>query len=284
MVEKVEGRARALGALLLRQLGRGLDLLLPPRCLGCGQVVEQQARLCAPCWRGLTFLGPPLCRCCGYPLAHAAAAAPLCAACATHPPAFERARAALRYDAGSRGMILRFKHGDRTDAAPVLATWLVRVGDELLAEAELIAPVPLHRWRLLKRGYNQAALLGHAVAKATGIRQIPDLLQRVRATPSQQGLGGQERLQNVTSSAFRVPPRWQPALAGRRVLLLDDVLTTGATIAACANVLLAAGAGAVDVLCLARVVRDGHDALSVDALAAAEGGPATAEPAMAGPV
>src|SRR5512134_2669546 len=183
-----------------------LDAVLPPRCLACGTLVESAGRLCAGCWRALTFLAPPQCRLCGYPLPHALPEAPLCGSCAVEPPAFDRARAALRYDDGARRLILAFKHADRTDTAPAFGRWLARAGAELLADAELITPVPLHRLRLLKRGYNQAAILARALARETGLALVPDLLQRRRATPSQQGLSGHARLENVTAGAFRVHP------------------------------------------------------------------------------
>jgi ComF family protein len=244
-----------------RVLHGALDLVLPPRCLGCGSAVEAPGRLCAACWRTLTFLGPPQCRHCGYPLPHALPAEPLCGACAADPPGYHRARAALRYDDGSRGLILAFKHADRTDTAPAFGRWLARAGAELLADADLIAPVPLHRWRLLKRGYNQAAVLARALARESALPLVPDLLQRRRATPSQQGLSAQARLANVTPASFRPHPWQRRRLAGRRVLLVDDVMTTGATVGACAEVLLAAGAAQVDVLTLARVVRDAAGAI-----------------------
>jgi ComF family protein len=240
----------------MRVVLRALDVLLPPRCLGCGAVVETQGRLCAPCWRGLTFLGPPQCRLCGYPMPHALPDAPLCPACAAEPPAYDRARAALRYDEDSRRLILAFKHADRTDITPALGRWLARAGSELLAEADVIAPVPLHRWRLLRRGYNQAALLANALAPAVSVAVVPDLLQRVRATASQQGLSGRARLENITAGAFRLHPWHRRRVEGRRVVLVDDVLTTGATVAACARVLRRAGASQIDILTLARVVRD----------------------------
>ncbi len=233
-----------------------LDLVLPPRCLACGAAIETQGRLCAACWRSLTFLGPPHCRLCGYPLPHALPDAPLCGRCAAEPPAFDRARAALRYDEAARSLVLAFKHADRTDTAPAFGRWLARAGADLLAGADLIVPVPLHRWRLLKRGYNQAAVLAHALARETGLPTIPDLLQRRRATPSQQGLSGSARFANVTAGAFRVHPWHRRRLPGRRVVLVDDVLTTGATAGACTHVLRQAGAVQVDLLTLTRVVRD----------------------------
>ncbi len=240
----------------VRALTRVLDLVLPPRCLSCGEAVENPGRLCPTCWRALTFLGPPQCRVCGYPLPHAVPEAPLCGRCAAEPPAFDRARAALRYDDGARSLVLAFKHADRTDSAPAFGRWLARAGAELLAEADLIVPVPLHRWRLLKRGYNQAAVLARILVHETGLPMIPDLLQRLRATPSQQGLSAQARLANITAGAFRAHPWHRHRLAGRRVVLVDDVLTTGATVGACARVLRQAGAAQIDVLTLTRVVRD----------------------------
>jgi ComF family protein len=246
----------AVGAGAKRALLGLLDAVLPPRCLACGAIVESQGRVCAGCWRALTFLAPPQCRLCGYPLPHALPDAPLCGACAVEPPAFDRARAALRYDEGARSLILAFKHADRTDSAPAFGRWLARAGAELLAGADLIAPVPLHRWRLLKRGYNQAAILARALARETGVPLVPDLLQRRRATRSQQGLSGPARLANVTATAFGPHPWHKARLGGRRVVLVDDVMTTGATVGACAQVLRRAGAAEVDVLTLARVVRD----------------------------
>lgn len=250
------------GAVLQRSAWHCLDLLLPPRCLGCGAIVDGESSLCAECWRELVFLGAPLCRLCGYPLPQTVAELPICGACTVAPPVFDRARAAVRYDDGARGMILRFKHADRTDIARTFGRLLKRAGGELLSDCDLIAPVPLHRWRLLQRGYNQAALLAYAVAAGSGRMVIPDVLQRVRATASQQGLSGEQRKRNIVAGAFRLHPRHRARIAGRRVLLIDDVLTTGATVTACTRVLIKGGAAAVDVLVLARVVRAGGDIIS----------------------
>ncbi|MEM9625069.1 MAG: ComF family protein [Pseudomonadota bacterium] len=257
-----------IGQVLQRSALLCLDLLLPQRCLGCGAMVEGSDSLCADCWQHLTFIGPPMCRQCGYPLPSTVVDMPVCGACASDPPAFSRARAALRYDEGARGMILRFKHADRTDIGRTFGRMMETAGAELLADCDLIAPVPLHRWRLLQRGYNQAALLAQALAYAgsnRGERQVvPDLLQRVQATESQQGLGGDQRLRNIKASAFRVHPRHRAAVAGQRILLIDDVLTTGATVTACTKVLMRGGAAAVDVLAIARVVRDAGVTISSD--------------------
>lgn len=241
----------------LIRLGRAaLDLILPPRCLGCGVEVRGVGSLCPECWAGLRFLTPPWCRTCGYPLPHAVPEAPLCPVCAAEPPAYDRARAALRYDEVSRRLVLAFKRGARFEGLRSFGRWLKAAGAELLGEVDAIVPVPMHRWRLLGRGYNQAGLLAQALARETGLPWLPDSLRRVRATASQQGLSAGARLENITAAAFAVPAGHVHKVEGARLLLIDDVLTTGATVAACTRVLRRHGAARVDVLTLARVVRD----------------------------
>lgn len=228
-----------------------LDALLPGRCLRCGGIVADAGALCPQCWDAMSFIAPPLCRQCGQPFEIDLTADALCTACASDPPAYDRARAVFRYDDASRPLVLRFKHGDRTAAAPSFGRWMARAGGELLADAEVIVPVPLHRWRLWRRRYNQAALLSQALSKMAGRPCAPDALVRVRATPSQGLLGRNQRRRNV-QGAFRL--RRPDAVEGRRVLLVDDVLTSGATVNECVRALVRGGAGAVDVLTLARVV------------------------------
>ena len=160
----------------------------------------------------------------------------------------------MRYDGSSSRLILGFKRGGRLEGVGLFARWMAQAGEELLAEVDLIVPVPLHRWRLVRRGFNQSAVLAQRVAKISGRDWNPGLLQRHRATQSQQGLSASERERNITSAAFSV--RHPERIAGARVLLVDDVLTTGATVAACVTILRRAGAQSVDVLTLARVVRD----------------------------
>ena len=244
-------------AATLRRAGtRLLDLVLPPRCAGCGTGLAEGAEagtLCAGCWAAIEFLAPPLCRRCGYPFEIELGADELCPVCRTVPPVFDRARAVLRYDAGSRPLLLAFKHGDRTDLAPAFGRWLARAGAELLAEADLVTPVPLHWTRLFTRRYNQAALLAQAAARQAGRRFAPDLLVRRRRT-APQSAGRAARARNV-AGAFLVPPARRKLVEDRRVLLVDDVRTTGATLESCARALKVAGAAGVDVLTLAMVIR-----------------------------
>ena len=244
------GLARATGARLL-------DAVLPARCLVCGDEIAAPGALCARCWPTLAFLGPPHCRCCGLPFDHAAVGeveAPLCGSCLRQPPPFERARAALAYDDASRPLLLQFKHGDATHAAAAFGAWLARAAADLLPDAELIAPVPLHRWRLAPAALQPGGAARPALGRASGRPVAPDLLERRRPTPSQGGLTRLGRARNV-EGAFRVRPHRAALAAGRRILLVDDVLTTGATVGACARALRRAGAAAVDVVTLARVAR-----------------------------
>lgn len=242
---------RAIG--WLRQGGRWLlDAVLPPLCLACGQPVAEQGGLCAACWSRLHFLGPPLCDACGRPFeVDPGGSTPLCAACLTRPPVWGRARAVFRYDEASRGLILRFKHADRLEGTPAFGRWMARAAQPLLAGCDVVAAVPLHRRRLWSRRYNQSALLAQVLAAETGLPAHPDLLRRHRATRPQASLGRDERAQNVRG-AFCLAPGAD--VAGRSVLLVDDVLTTGATVGECVGVLLRAGAARVDVATLARVV------------------------------
>jgi ComF family protein len=239
----------------LARIGRAaLDLLLPPACLTCDAPVSDPGQFCADCFRATGFITEPCCTHCGVPFADARERGPhrLCPVCLLDPPPWGRARAALRYDAHSRHIILPFKHGDRTETAPALARMMVRAGAALLAEADLLVPVPLHRARLISRRYNQAALLAHAVGRIADLPTLPDALFRTRRTKPLGELGADARARMV-EGAFAVRPRRLAAIAGRHVLLIDDVLTSGATTRACTKTLLAAGAAGVDVLVAARV-------------------------------
>lgn len=235
-----------------RMGGMVLDLLLPPRCLKCGTEIGNDGALCAACWREVSFLQPPCCARCGLPFEVDLGTEAICGACARDSPLYDRARAALRYDDASRTLVLAFKHGDKLQLAPALGRLMRGAGAELLAACDVIVPVPLHWTRLFTRRYNQAAVLAHALAAGGGPAVEADLLQRRRATPSQGRSGRAERRRNVRGAFALKRGR---NVAGRRVLLVDDVLTTGATVTECARVLLESGARAVDVLTAARTVR-----------------------------
>lgn len=230
----------------------GIDLLLPPRCPACGEIVNRQGSFCTPCWSSLRFITPPMCAACGLPFEVPQMDATLCAACLATPPRFE-ARAALAYEGAARDVVLRLKHADRPHLAADMAVQMLRASSDWLADA-VIVPVPLHRWRLWKRGYNQAAELAKALSRRSGAPLILDALIRHRATSNSQGLNPSERRRNVRG-AFRVRDSARPQIAGRCIVLVDDVFTTGATADACARTLLRAGAGPVKLLTLARVVR-----------------------------
>lgn len=244
--DRLSGLARGMVTIVL-------DALLPPRCAACDEPVDRPRSLCLGCWSALTFITRPLCAVCGNPFETAPPGAPVCGDCHAMPPAWQRGRSALRYDDASRPLVLGFKHGDRLHLASLLAGWMRTTGAELLAEAEVIVPVPLHRWRLVARRYNQAAVLAHALGRVAGVPVSDRALVRVRRTPSQGQLTKTQRARNV-QGAFRVDAARRAEIAGRRVLLVDDVLTSGATAGACTRVLLRAEASAVDLLTLARVV------------------------------
>ena len=238
-----------------RIAGRGmLDLLLPPNCATCDQPAAAPGQLCAECFRLTGFVTPPFCARCGVPFTTAALGGPeqLCPACILLPPVFGEARAALRYDAQSRRMILPLKHADRTDLVAALAPQMVRVGGPLLARADLLVPVPLHRHRLFQRRYNQAALLARAISRLSHVPLQPDALVRIRATDSLGDKSAEARAAEV-QRAFVVRASRVRRVHGLRVLLVDDVMTSGATANECAAALLRAGAAAVDVLVAARV-------------------------------
>lgn len=232
-----------------------LNLLFPPLCMVCREQVATANSLCAVCWQNIGFLDGPCCDCCGLPFEFDVGEGTLCAACQARPPAFDRARAVMRYDDASKAPILALKHADRLDHVPGFARWLMRSGRAFLDETELIVPVPLHRRRLWSRRYNQAAELARALSRLSGKLADSRVLLRAKPTPSQGEMpSAQARRRNV-QGVFAVQAKSKPLVYGKIVLLIDDVLTTGATVEACARALKRAGARKVHVLALARVVR-----------------------------
>jgi ComF family protein len=246
---------------VLRKVSRAafdtaLDTVLPPQCLACDALVSAPGALCHDCWEDAAFVSAPFCNACGVPFEFDHGPDALCGACTRERPVFQRARAVFLYNDVSRDLITGLKHRDRMHGAPAFGRWLARAGADLVADADWIAPVPLHPLRLWRRRFNQSALLTQALAREADVSEkfAPDLLRRTRATPTQGGLNASQRRRNVRG-AFAVQARHADGLRGRRVLLIDDVYTTGATLEACTRALLKAGAETVDALVLARVDR-----------------------------
>ena len=232
-----------------------LDILLPPRALDEGKgarVAVQSHGLSAQAWGKIAFIDAPFCDGCGAPFDYDLGLGARCASCAARTPAFDRARAACLYDDHARDLILKLKHADRTDLAGLFAHWLARAAADIIPEQDAIVPTPLHPLRLLARRYNQAAEIARPLARLTGLRYFADPVIRTRRTASQGGKSGDARRRNV-AGVFAVPKAWRGRIAGKRLLLIDDVLTTGATVEGCARALKAAGAARVDVAVIARV-------------------------------
>jgi ComF family protein len=232
-----------------------VDLALPPRSLedSRGPTAPVQATgLGVGRWSRIRFIEAPFCEACGIPFEYDLGAGALCVLCQAGGRDFERLRAACLYDEISRDLILKLKHADRTDLSGLFAAWLARAAADVLPQAEGIVPVPLHRWRLLRRRYNQAAEIARPLARLARRPYLADVLLRARPTASQGGKSASGRRRNV-AGVFVVAPRWRDRIRGRRLLLVDDVFTTGATAEGCARALKAAGAAAVDVAVIARV-------------------------------
>lgn len=230
---------------------RLLDMILPPRCPMTGELVDMNGTVSPRYWRQLQFIHSPICSCCGAPHAAALDHDMICGQCLKKPPIYHKARAVFRYDEVSAPMILKFKHADGTQLAPLFARWMRQSGAELLAESDLIIPVPMHRWRLIRRRYNQAALLAQLLAQYSKIPYEAFALTRIRHTPPQGTKTTEQRFKN-TENAFDVPLNERALISGKNILLVDDVYTSGATAQHCAETLLKHGAASVNVLTLAR--------------------------------
>lgn len=233
--------------------GAVVGLALPPTCIACGRVTGDAGGLCGPCWRRLSFITRPCCGRTGAPFPSDPGPGALSAEAIADPPAFDRARAAVLFTDIARDLVHNLKYGDRMDLAAPMARMMAQAGHDLLAEADALIPVPLHPFRLWRRRFNQAALLARHLAALQGVPVQDELLRRSRVTPSQTRLSKAERRANV-AGAFTLSRNAAFLLTGRRVVLVDDVYTTGATLDACARVLRRAGAARIDALTFARVV------------------------------
>lgn len=237
-----------------------LNALMPPTCPIAGQPIAMKGMVSPAGWSALHFVEAPYCRRCGVPFSAEYGEGVECPSCIAEPPAFDTARAAVVYDDASHDLVVGFKHADRTELAPMFAEWMVRAGRDLMTNASILAPVPLHRRRLASRRFNQSSLLATAIGKKTHTKVVYDDLQRMRATPPQKQLSAVSRRRNV-SGAFAVRRDAAATFAGAHVILIDDVLTTGATLSSAARALKKAGAQRVDALVLARVVKGGIGAI-----------------------
>lgn len=237
------------------KLQTALRLVYPPRCVSCGDLVESDFGLCGACWRDTPFIEGLACDTCGVPLPGHSDEVEHCDDCMTIARPWSRGRAALVYKDTGRKLVLALKHGDRHDIVRPAGAWLARAARPILEESMLIAPIPLHRMRFLKRRFNQSALLATELAKITGLPYCPDLLLRGKHTASLEGKGADERFATL-SGAITAHPKRRHRLSGRHILLVDDVMTSGATMAAAAEACLSAGASDVSALSLARVAKD----------------------------
>jgi ComF family protein len=241
-----------------------LDWVLPPRCAGCGIITGRSAGFCPTCFAELNFLGEPACARCDRPFAMAQGDGALCGACIADPPPWDRARATLAYGRLPRTLVLRLKYGRRVALAGLAARLMARKlpdeGERTGGTPWYLVPVPLHRWRLWHRGFNQSAEIARELAKLSGFPLLPDALLRTRATPSLRGLGRRDRARAVRG-AFGINPRFADQLRGASIVLIDDVLTSGATADACARTLRRAGVAQVQLLVFARVIEDSDQAM-----------------------
>jgi ComF family protein len=244
--------ARSLSARLAKA---ALGLVYPPTCIACQGATGDPHGLCAACWSGIRFIERPFCERLGTPFQVDLGQPFLSPAAIADPPVFGRARAVAEYDGTASLLVHRLKYNDRLELARALGAMMARAGAEVLQDADVIVPVPLHRWRLWRRRFNQAMALARVVSAESGVPCDHSLLARIKRTRRQVGLTKAQRQENL-QGAFRVPPEAKARLKGKRVLLIDDVLTTGSTANAAARALLRGGAASVDILAFARVVQE----------------------------
>lgn len=253
MKGRLQAHVRAVAAGLMR-------LVYPPVCTGCGKMVGRAAALCPECWGTVRFIERPYCEITGLPFDHDRGEGLVSPQAIADPPAYARARAAVLHDGVARKIVHGLKYSDRADLAAMMATWMIRAGRDVVEDSDVIIAVPLHRGRMFARRYNQSAELARALASLSGKPFLPGVMQRVRATRQQVGLGLKARQDNVRG-AFSIKPEQVQRFLGLKVLLIDDVLTTGSTVEAATRSLLRAGAAQVAVLTFARVARPGEETL-----------------------
>lgn len=234
-----------------------LNVVLPPRCPTCGDMVGDDLQFCGTCWGNLHFISDPSCARCGRPFAEDRSAGAICGPCMGQTPAFDGLKAVVVYDDLSRQIVLKLKHGGKIGLARLIARYLERHLIDTGPEHLLVA-VPLHRWRIWRRGFNQSLLIARILAQRCGVELAENALQRVRATPPLKGLTARQRA-DIVRSAFALSPGWTAKIKGRHVFLVDDVFTSGATANACVKLLKKAGASSVTILCWARVLREGEE-------------------------
>lgn len=240
----------------MKGIQTALAAVYPARCLTCGTLVDSDFGLCGPCWRDTAFLGGTVCDCCGVPLPAAEWQDDLlCDGCITHPRPWAQGRAAMLYTQTGRKLVLALKHGDRQEIAKPAALWMANALGDIVEENTLIVPIPLHWIRMIKRRYNQSALLAQALAGHMSLQCVPEVLQRVKPTRPLDGLGRDERYQ-MLQDAIRVNSKVRHQVIRRPILLVDDVMTSGATLSAATEALQQAGAGHISVVTLARVAKE----------------------------
>jgi ComF family protein len=242
-----------LHAMLQNAAQQMLDIVYPPSCIACLAAVQQSAALCTACWSAMPFIERPFCERLGTPFTHDLGPGLISPEAIANPPVYGRARAVARFEDGpARQLVHRLKYGDRAELAAPMGRWMARAGAELLPGADLLIPVPLHRRRLFQRRFNQAAVLAQTISGLSGVPADPLVLRRVRPTPPQVGLSRAQRADNV-QGAFRVSAEDRAKVQDRKIVLVDDVMTSGATANAASRVLLRAGAASIDVVVFARV-------------------------------
>lgn len=237
-----------------------MQLVYPPICSGCGKMAERSAALCPDCWGTVRFIERPFCEITGLPFDHDRGDGLVSPEAIANPPSYAKARAAVFHDGVARKLVHGLKYSDRADLAVMMAAWMMRAGRDVIDDSDVIIAVPLHRGRLFTRRYNQSAELARTLARMSGKLFLPGVLRRIRATRQQVGLGLRARQDNVRG-AFLTAPEQAQRFVGLKVLLIDDVLTTGSTVEAATRALLRRGAAQVNVLTFARVASQGEETL-----------------------